>query len=137
MKMTYDGALVMPMGCAIMDQEEMTYVDGGKSRSTNWISIPVDVAVSVAGINASAIVGLAGAAVMKKIALILANKELEQALKNVFSSAVVSFILGLGVTAVNNTVLSLICQCTSFGGIIGLLADCNDGKIDGKFNCPF
>ena len=29
MKMTYDGALVMPMGCAMMDDEEMTYVEGG------------------------------------------------------------------------------------------------------------
>lgn len=34
MEMCYDGALVMPMNCVVMDEEEMTYVDGGK-RYTN------------------------------------------------------------------------------------------------------
>lgn len=29
MEMTYDGALVMPSGCALMDEEEMTYLVGG------------------------------------------------------------------------------------------------------------
>lgn len=29
MEMAYDGALVMPGGCAFMDEEEMTYVEGG------------------------------------------------------------------------------------------------------------
>ena len=29
MEMCYDGALVMPKNCAIVSEEEMTYVDGG------------------------------------------------------------------------------------------------------------
>ena len=29
MEMTYDGALVMPKSFAVVDEEEMTYVDGG------------------------------------------------------------------------------------------------------------
>ena len=30
MEMCYDGALVMPSSCALMSEDEMTYVDGGK-----------------------------------------------------------------------------------------------------------
>lgn len=29
MEMTYDGMLVMPSSYAVMDEEEMTYVEGG------------------------------------------------------------------------------------------------------------
>ncbi len=38
MNMTYDGVLVMPNNYVVMDQEEMTYVDGGiavNNRSCN------------------------------------------------------------------------------------------------------
>ncbi len=30
MNMCYDGALVMPSSYAVMDEEEMTYVEGGE-----------------------------------------------------------------------------------------------------------
>ncbi len=30
MEMCYDGALVLPSSCAVMSEEEMTYVEGGK-----------------------------------------------------------------------------------------------------------
>jgi hypothetical protein len=29
MDMCYEGTLVMPSNCVVMDEEEMTYVDGG------------------------------------------------------------------------------------------------------------
>lgn len=32
MEMCYDGALVMPSSYAVMDEEEMTYVEGGASK---------------------------------------------------------------------------------------------------------
>lgn len=35
MEMTYDGALVMPMGCAIMEVDEMSYCEGGKTVTMN------------------------------------------------------------------------------------------------------
>lgn len=34
MEMCYDGALVLPSSYAVMDEEEMTYVDGGWSGKT-------------------------------------------------------------------------------------------------------
>ncbi|MBQ5473390.1 MAG: hypothetical protein IIT65_01550, partial [Lachnospiraceae bacterium] len=40
MEMCYDGALVMPSSYAVMDEEEMTYVEGGLckkySGATGW-----------------------------------------------------------------------------------------------------
>lgn len=32
MEMCYDGALVMPSSYAVMNEEEMTYLEGGKGR---------------------------------------------------------------------------------------------------------
>lgn len=37
MDMCYDGTLVMPSNCVVMDEEEMTYVDGGGYISYNTI----------------------------------------------------------------------------------------------------
>lgn len=36
MEMCYDGILMMPNSYAVMDDQEMTYVDGGISYSQNW-----------------------------------------------------------------------------------------------------
>ena len=38
MDMCYDGTLVMPSNCVVMDEEEMTYVDGGQivSGAGGW-----------------------------------------------------------------------------------------------------
>lgn len=36
MEMCYDGALVMPGSYAIMNKDEMTYVDGGLNLSYRW-----------------------------------------------------------------------------------------------------
>lgn len=33
MEMCYDGALVMPKSCAIINEDEMTYVDGGTAAN--------------------------------------------------------------------------------------------------------
>ena len=39
MEMCYSGALVMPSSYAVMDEEEMTYVDGGKSTWVSYSSV--------------------------------------------------------------------------------------------------
>lgn len=39
MEMCYDGALVMPSSYAVMDEEEMTYVEGGKTYTAHFGSI--------------------------------------------------------------------------------------------------
>ncbi len=137
MEMCYDGALVMPSNYVVMDEEEMTYVEGGKVRSTNWISYPIDIVATCIGLNASAIMGCAAVGIAK-----LAVKKWAQ----IASHKIITNLLGAaGVTAItsiitkasgNNKVLSLMIQCTSFGGIIGLMCDVNDGKINGKFNSP-
>ena len=36
MEMMYDGALVMPKNYAVVNEEEMTYVDGGWCVDTHW-----------------------------------------------------------------------------------------------------
>ena len=36
MEMCYDGALVMPKNYAVVNEEEMTYVDGGISAKVRW-----------------------------------------------------------------------------------------------------
>lgn len=41
MEMCYDGALVMPSNYAVMSEDEMTYVHGGKSATANFANIGV------------------------------------------------------------------------------------------------
>lgn len=41
MEMTYDGALVMPSSYAVMDEEEMTYVEGGVSAKCKWWGVQI------------------------------------------------------------------------------------------------
>ena len=41
MEMCYDGALVMPNNYAIVDEEEMTYVDGGASIKPRWYGFDI------------------------------------------------------------------------------------------------
>ena len=36
MEMCYDGKLVMPANCAVISEEEMTYVDGGWAIEPHW-----------------------------------------------------------------------------------------------------
>ena len=39
MVMTYDEALVMPSSYALMEQEEMTYVEGGGTPTIQWYGV--------------------------------------------------------------------------------------------------
>jgi len=41
MDMCYDGALVMPSSYAVMDEEEMTYVEGGALVTTEAIMLAI------------------------------------------------------------------------------------------------
>lgn len=58
MEMCYDGALVMPSSYAVMDEEEMTYVEGGgtitvtiKASTIKWIVATLGGAVTGYGIQ--------------------------------------------------------------------------------------
>ncbi len=137
MDMCYDGTLVMPSSYAVMDEDEMSYVEGGKPRSTNWISIPIDLICTVIGLNCSAIIGCAGAAIAKYAAKKIAVVARHKILQNLIGGCAVSFLTGtVSKMSKNNTVLRILMSCTSFGGIIGLMCDMNDGMINSKFNAP-
>ncbi len=41
MDMCYDGVLVMPSDCAIVDEEEMMYLDGGASLTKRWWGVSI------------------------------------------------------------------------------------------------
>lgn len=57
MDMCYDGALVMPSNYAVINEEEMTYVDGGIAVSTVCTIIGTAIAVSGATYGAGQAVG--------------------------------------------------------------------------------
>ena len=138
MELCYDGALALPSSYAVMDEAEMCYKEGGYvSRSVNWISYPIDIACTAIGLNASAIMGCAGAAIAKFAAKKIAGVARNTIIQNLLGGAAVGFLTGI-VTKMsrNNIVVDLLVRCTSFGGIIGIMCDMNDRKIDGKFKSP-
>ncbi len=54
MEMCYDGALVMPSSYAVMDEEEMTYVEGGActvAQAARMIDIGVSVVLFAIGVG--------------------------------------------------------------------------------------
>jgi len=110
MEMCYDGALVMPSNYAVMDEEEMTYVEGG------GVSIPRAVAKALLKKYAGSIAGKLGWCVTK--------------LSLMAGSDAVNFMAGKVLGLVDT-----ICSCaTSIGGIASVVIDCVDrdgmnGKI--------
>ncbi len=129
MEMRYDGALTMPSSYAIMNEEEMTYVEGGKSISTNKIAWAIDVGCALCGIYASACGELMGRAV---IALIKSTwKSCSKKVATILG-ATISSAIGVGIGKLNQ-VAGIMISCLSFGGIIGLGLDAVDGKLDSKF----
>ena len=57
MVMCYDGALVMPSNYAVMDSEEMTYVEGGIALSTVATLITIGISVCGASYGSGVAVG--------------------------------------------------------------------------------
>lgn len=57
MNMTYDGVLVMPNNYVVMDQEEMTYVDGGIAVTTILAIVGTALAAGGACYGAGTVVG--------------------------------------------------------------------------------
>ena len=132
MVMTYDGALVMPSSYAVMNEEEMTYVEGGIKIAT-WVGTAViDAAVTVAfgGAATTAVGWLLGKGVGAVTnALVSGTSVWAGLLKNALGNGMASFLTSkLGMVG---TVISF----TSVGGTIMNLWDmCDNGKIDGYVN---
>ena len=115
MEMCYDGALVMPSGYAVMDEEEMTYVEGGASisrRTFSWgVSITIGIAVTALTAGLGTFFATAG------LRIVLGSYSLRHAL----AAAIVKGIGKLGIWVGNNMVANI---C---GGIAG----CGAGDLAG------
>lgn len=133
MEMCYDGALVMPSSFAVMDEEEMTYVEGGKKKyrlSVTPFVMAIDISIALlGGYNISAIGNLSCYAVKKLIKKNwkkIGNRALEAVATGV-TGALSSLIGSVSLT------MSVITSATSIGGLVGLFMDATDKKLDGKF----
>ena len=130
MEMTYGGALVMPSSYAMMDEEEMMYLEGGAIKvDTFWVAFTIDVAVTlVFGGAATSALGWLMNKGMSKImnALIKGTSNLCTIIKNALGNGVANMITRhLGIVG---TVLSF----TSVGGAVANLWDMFDnGNLDG------
>lgn len=129
MEMTYDGALVMPSGCAVMNEEEMTYVDGGVKFSRSWVALAVDV-VAVAICPYLAPVKYAGKAAAQAIVKTYLPR-LVGAFKKIIQTCI-----GISINVTTGTIGKLLFanawSLTSVGGMVSLIADyASDKKLDG------
>ena len=128
MEMCYDGALVMPSNYAVMDEEEMTYVEGG-GVPRGLASIGIDAFLCATPIGAvfaplKYLGKTAAKALIKKYASSIAG----------ILGKVINFLGGMVGSAAANTPVSKILSivddslgsCTSLGGIISLIFDCTD-----------
>lgn len=135
MEMCYDGALVMPNSYAVMSEDEMTYVEGGrkKIKVATWIlSSVIDIAVTCVfgGAAASAIGWLLGKGMSKVMqALIRGTSKWCSLLRNALGNGMANLItskLGIVGTAIS---------FTSVGGAIMNLWDMFDnGCVNGYVN---
>ena len=129
MNMCYDGVLMLPSSYAVMEEEEMSYVEGGGSINTDRLAWAIDVGCALCGIYASACGELLGRGV---IALIKQTwKSVNKKVATILGTTVCSAI-GVGIGKLNK-VAGIMISCLSFGGIIGLCLDTVDGRIDSKY----
>ena len=128
MEMTYDGALVMPKNFAVVDEEEMTYVEGG-------FRIPRVAAAIVLDIGALAFAPyLAPMKFMGKEAAKFLVKRYLPKLTGVALKAART-LLGITINAVNGAIgtwlLGYGWALTSVGNLLALVGDALDGNVDG------
>lgn len=130
MELCYEGGLVMPSSYAMMDEEEMTYVEGGHSISTWIVGALIDTACALMGIwHVSAIGWVLSKGVAKLCSLLTKNcgRALTELIGNGFLGFALSKMGALGYA------LGL----TSIGGVISTLWDAFDHSLDGKIRLPF
>ncbi|MFZ7122029.1 MAG: hypothetical protein ACOWWH_13900 [Eubacteriaceae bacterium] len=126
MEMCYDRALVMPSSCVIVNDEEMTYVQGGANgwwNSRRTIATLIDVALIVITAGQA----LASQAALK--AFLKANKnkiayQIRGKLMQKFAVTASSWIF----TGIN---IALTVAGSSLGGMIAYGLDWADGNLNG------
>ena len=130
MELCYEGALVMPSSYMVMDEDEMSYTEGGLQVSTWIVGTAIDVGLSALGVwNVSAIGWLMGKGLAKLCSGITA-KVGSKVIGAVLQNKVLQTALGQYITSkigIVGTVLGM----TSLGGMIATTWDAWDKKLDG------
>ncbi len=129
MEMTYNGTLVMPANYAVVNEEEMTYVDGGWRIKRGWAAGAID-AVAMLICPTLAPIKFMG----KQAAKALVKRYLPKLAGWVAKAATMA--LGMTINVANGGIQSIIwgnAWClTSVGGVISLILDiASDGRCDG------
>ena len=128
MEMCYDGALVMPKNYSVVNEEEMTYVEGGFAISKAVFKYTVTAAV-IAGC-----VFLGGGLSVAGLKTVLGS----MSLKKTFISVLVKAIGKLGIAAGNalaSKFVSGLAGCIAgdfMGNVFDKYIDPLDGVVDGK-----
>ena len=105
MEMCYDGALVMPSSYAVMSEEEMTYVEGGRKKITINITLAaVGLAIGkkLAGLGAKKIGALLVANAPKIAAWFLGSGFVAQALIFTAAGIIAASAIAFGITLIAN-----------------------------------
>lgn len=129
MEMCYDGALVMPKSYAVMDQDEMCYVEGGglgqkKYNKVTNVAIVIDCALIVLGFGAAVYSARTGMKCLVKVANGNTSRELIKKLTT---------CIGVSMAATFWTAMDLAMTAfgTSAGEILAEALDRADRKNDG------
>ncbi len=116
MDMCYEGTLVMPSSYAVMNEEEMTYVEGGFTIQSSTLAKCIDI---FAGVVALAVGIWSGVGLLKEIArrnakglLVCATRLAVKYAKICIADAVISGISNL---------ISVICNMSLGNGIVWAL----------------
>lgn len=131
MEMCYNEALVMPSSYVVLNEEEMTYVEGGVKVSSWIVGAAIDVGLAALGVwNVSAIGWLMGAGI-SKLCNGITKKVSSKVIGSILKSKVLQTGLGSYITSkigIIGTVLGM----TSLGGMIATVWDAWDKNLDGK-----
>lgn len=132
MEMCYNGELVMPKNYINVNEEEMTYVDGGYNFSRTWVAVGVDI-IALALCPALAPIKAMGKAAAQSL--------VKKYLPNLagWAAKAASTVLGVSINVTSGAIGSLISGnlwcLTSVGGVISLILDyASDRKVDGRIS---
>lgn len=125
MKMYYDGALIMPSSYAVMDDEEMTYVEGG-GIGKHWFN-HVGFVATVLDTAMIVIPGVSAARTAKAIQTVIKKnrKKMIKTIEDVLGKFIGSSAKQYAKTAVD---AALCIAGTSVGGVIAKAIDYVDGN---------
>lgn len=126
MVMTYDGALVMPSSYAVMDEEEMTYVEGGGTgQKVAFYAVQL-------GVNAVVNAAFGGGTITAVGTIIKAWGK--QKVKQVIKEALRKWVTARVANALAGGVIGTIINFATFsvGGAVATALDRKDGCQDGE-----